>query len=126
MQTLALHITAIGRLLKLTALSRYATIKLHLLSGDLMSLYNIGLFIKFRREELGISQEALCEEICSVVTLSRIENNRQAPRRKNIRMLLERLGYSDLGVFIAEDAESVEIVRLQNIILSEISLKKDA
>ena len=91
-----------------------------------MSLYNIGLFIKFRREELGISQEALCEEICSVVTLSRIENNRQAPRRKNIRMLLERLGYSDLGVFIAEDAESVEIVRLQNIILSEISLKKDA
>lgn len=41
-------------------------------------------------------------------------------------MLLERLGYSDLGVFIAEDAESVEIVRLQNIILSEISLKKDA
>jgi len=91
-----------------------------------MSLYNIGLFIKSRREEMGISQEELCEGICSVSTLSRIENERSAPTQKHVLALLQRLGYSDVPVFIARDSESLEIANLQNIIVSDISLKKNA
>ena len=42
--------------------------------GDGLPLYNIGNLIKHRREELGLSQNELSEGICSVPTLSRIEN----------------------------------------------------
>ena len=66
-----------------------------------MSTYNIGYFIRIRRTELNISQEELCEGICSTVTLSRIETCRQMPNKNHLQMLLQRLGYSDspfLGV----------------------------
>ena len=39
----------------------------------------IGAYIKQKREDKGWSQDALCEGICSRTTLSRIENDTQAP-----------------------------------------------
>ena len=44
-----------------------------------MSVYNIGKFIKIRRTEMGITQLQLAEGICSVATLSRIENGENPP-----------------------------------------------
>lgn len=57
-----------------------------------MEEFQIGTYIRKRREEIGISQEDLCEGFCSVSTLSRIENNQQNPTRRLTMNLLERLG----------------------------------
>ncbi len=62
-----------------------------------MSNYNMGQFIKFRRNELKVSQSELCRGICNVGTLSRIENGEQIPKTEMLKMLLERLGYSDFA-----------------------------
>lgn len=60
-----------------------------------MSIYQFGLIIRQRREELGYSQEELSDGICSVPTLSRIENGERMPTKEHFEMLLQRLGYSD-------------------------------
>lgn len=57
-----------------------------------MNEFKIGTYIKKRREELKISQEELCEGLCAVSSLSRIENNQQDPSRNLTKNLLERLG----------------------------------
>lgn len=57
-----------------------------------MEEFKIGAYIKKRREELQISQEELCEGLCAVSSLSRIENNQQDPSRRLTINLLERLG----------------------------------
>lgn len=78
-----------------------------------MSLYNVGNFIKQKRVELGITQEELCEGICSVTTLSRLENGEQTPRSSNVRALLQRLGYSGALFFQTAGKEEFEITGLQ-------------
>ena len=57
-----------------------------------MNEFKLGTYIKKRREELKISQEELCEGLCAVSSLSRIENNQQDPSRNLTKNLLERLG----------------------------------
>ena len=47
-----------------------------------MSLYLFGPLIKQRREELGYTQEDLADGICSVPTLSRIENGERLPNKR--------------------------------------------
>ena len=58
-----------------------------------MSIYKIGYIIKQRREELHYTQEELAEGICSVTTLSRIENGERLPSKDNFEMLFQRLAY---------------------------------
>ena len=43
-----------------------------------MAYYNINEVIRLPREAKGISQEELCFEICSTVTLSGYENGKHA------------------------------------------------
>ena len=57
-----------------------------------MDEFKLGTYIKKRRKELGMSQEELCEGLCAVSSLSRIENNQQDPSRRLTRDLLQRLG----------------------------------
>lgn len=57
-----------------------------------MNEFKLGTYIKKRREELNISQEELCEGLCAVSSLSRIENNQQDPSRHLTKNLLDRLG----------------------------------
>lgn len=59
-----------------------------------MGVYQIGEVIKRTREGFGITQEQLCDGICSVETLSRIENGKRAPSRTNFQALMERMGKS--------------------------------
>lgn len=63
-----------------------------------MPIIQYGAIIKKYREELGITQEELSEGICSVPTLSRIENGERMPSKENITMLLQKLGKTDLFV----------------------------
>lgn len=60
-----------------------------------MSILLLGPLIKQKREELGLTQEDLADGICSVPTLSRIENGERIPNQNHSEMLLQRLGYSD-------------------------------
>lgn len=70
-----------------------------------MALYQFGAVIKKRREELFIGQKELAEGICSVPTLSRIENGDRIPSRDTLEMLIQRLGLSDtmLNWIVSED-----------------------
>jgi transcriptional regulator with XRE-family HTH domain len=54
----------------------------------------IGDYIKLHRKELGWSQEKLCQEICVVSYISKIENNNIHASRTIIRLLLSRLATS--------------------------------
>ena len=78
-----------------------------------MALYSIGNFIRQRREELIITQDEPAEELCSVTTLSRLENGTQTPHQSTVRALLQRLGYSDALMFRAVGREEFEIAQLQ-------------
>ncbi len=59
-----------------------------------MAVFQLGPVIRSRREELGLSQEDLADGICSVPTLSRIENGERMPTKNHFEMLMQRLGYS--------------------------------
>ena len=60
-----------------------------------MSIFLLGPLIKQKREALGLTQEDLADGICSVPTLSRIENGERLPNKQHSEILLQRLGYSD-------------------------------
>lgn len=69
-------------------------------------MYSIGKVIKAAREKKKISQEELCFGLCSVSTLSRIENNEQVPTMEKALALMERLGLEGsvyLGVVSEKD-----------------------
>ncbi len=61
-----------------------------------MAISQIGMLIKRRRTELGLTQEELADGICAVTTLSRIENGERMPTQNHLEILLQRIGYSDL------------------------------
>ena len=52
----------------------------------------IGPYIRQKRMDKGWTMEYLCDGICAVSTLSRIETNAQAPSSSVLKALLERLG----------------------------------
>ncbi len=74
-----------------------------------MSKYQIGSFIKMKREELGLTQEELADGIISVASLSRIENGGRTPRKENLQSILQRLGYSDSVVNNVSEKEDLSI-----------------
>lgn len=67
-----------------------------------MNCIYIGTFIKQRRKELKLTQEQVCSGICDPVTLSRIENGKQAPSKSVISALLQRLGMPEARYYVLE------------------------
>ena len=69
-----------------------------------MPIFQFGYILRNRREELGYTQEDLADGICSVPTLSRIENGERMPTKEHFEMLIQRLGYSDamLDIYVDE------------------------
>ena len=61
-----------------------------------MAISQIGMIIRRRRMELGLSQEDLADGICAVTTLSRIENGERMPTQNHLEILSQRIGYSDM------------------------------
>ena len=57
-----------------------------------MSSYNVGQIIKLTREAIGMSQEELSDGVCSVQTLSRIENGKVKVKRTTYQQLMEKMG----------------------------------
>ncbi len=57
-----------------------------------MGRYRLGDIVRMTRKSLSITQEQLCEDICSAETLSRIETGRQNPGKDVYELLMERMG----------------------------------
>lgn len=57
-----------------------------------MGMYRLGDIIRMNRRALSITQEQLCDGICSVETLSRMETGKQNPGRDIYELLMERMG----------------------------------
>lgn len=90
-----------------------------------MPIFQFGFMIKHRREELGYTQEDLADGICSVPTLSRIENGERMPTREHFEMLIQRLGYSDTMLDVYVDEKQFRLHELkfqirQAIILNQL------
>ena len=91
-----------------------------------MRNYKIGDIIKKKRIELGITQEQLCEGICEPSTLSKIENNRQAPTRTRFNAIMERLGLSQDFFYAVIDEDEYELYELKYKIIQCNIKRKDA
>lgn len=69
------------------------------------------------REAKGISQEQLCENICSQETLSRIESGKRRPNKRKLYLLLKKMGMERenyYGFIETDDYELYEKVRQYN------------
>lgn len=67
----------------------------------------IGTLISMLRQEQRLPMGVLCEGLCSISKLSKIENNRQSPKIYLAEALLNRLGYSERDfVFYGDNSES--------------------
>ncbi len=78
-----------------------------------MALFQLGTVIKARREELELSQEEVADGICSVPTLSRIENGDRMPTKNHLEMLMQRLGYSATSVDYYTDKQTFLVHELK-------------
>ena len=89
-----------------------------------MKAYNIGLFIKKKREEQHIRQEDLCRGICDKSTLSRIERGKQEPSSGIPGVLLQRLGINEDQLAVLLGPKDFEISDLQKEIVALNSQKE--
>lgn len=85
-----------------------------------MSNYNVGQIIKLTREAVGLSQEELSYGVCSVQTLSRIENGKVKVKKKTYQQLMEKMGRDgtkNYSVLSTENFELLDImVEVNNLI----------
>ena len=89
-----------------------------------MKAYDIGLFIKKKREEQHIRQEDLCRGICDKSTLSRIERGKQEPSSGILGVLLQRLGINEDQLAVLLGPKDFEISDLQKEIVALNSQKE--
>lgn len=55
----------------------------------------LGEIVLRRRKQLGLSQQMVCEGLCTGMTLSRFEKGLQTPSKECVVAILQRLGLSD-------------------------------
>lgn len=89
-----------------------------------MAVFQLGSIIKKRREELGYSQEELADGICSVPTLSRIENGDRMPTKDHFEMLMQRLGYSAMSLDFFTDKRDF-LIHEQKFKIRQSYINKD-
>lgn len=85
-----------------------------------METYRIGQIIREERVRKKISQEELSFGICSVATLSRVENGVQKPSLKVEEALLERLGHSTENLIIYANSSEIRKHQLEIEIQTKI------
>lgn len=90
-----------------------------------MRILVAGEMLKERRSELGLTQESVCEGLCSTVTMSRIENGSQTPSKSTLTALLQRLGLPSECYYALVSGKEAEMDRLQTEITS-CNVREDA
>ena len=83
-----------------------------------MQNISIGECIRQRRKELNLTQEQVCDGICDPVSLSRIENGKQTPRRSVINALLQRLSLPDDRYYALVSENELGLEALQKEIVA--------
>ena len=78
-----------------------------------MELCSVGRKIQEERKRKNVSQQDLCMGICSISTLSRIENGTQKPTLKVEEALLERLGCGTENLSFFAGEEEIKKHRLE-------------
>lgn len=75
-----------------------------------MSNYNVGDLIRRTRLAIGMSQEELCDTICSVQTLSRIENGKVKVKKRVYQQLMEKMGRDGTKNYSVLSTENFEVL----------------
>lgn len=75
-----------------------------------MSNYNVGDMIRLTRLAVGISQEELSDGVCSVQTLSRIENGKVKVKKKIYQQLMEKMGRDGTKNYSVLSTENFEVL----------------
>ena len=83
-----------------------------------METVSIGEVIRRRREEWGVSQEMVCEGLCTSMTLSRFESGQQTPSRDCVVTMLQRLGLPDDSYYAQLTKEELRQITLRKEILA--------
>ena len=76
-----------------------------------MANYKVGDIIRMTRKLIGMSQETLCDGICSVETLSRIENGKHRVKKETYKCLMarmERITGKNYAICTSDDMELLE------------------
>lgn len=76
-----------------------------------MGNYNVGDMIRLSRIANGMTQEELSEGVCSVETLSRIENGKHKVKSDTYRQLMEKMYQiteKNYAVCVSRDMELIE------------------
>ena len=85
----------------------------------------IGEYIRSQRKKQGMTQEALCDGICDISTLSRLERGKQTPNWNKVSALLHRLGLPEDRVFVLVSKHDLEIQALKrDIRTGEVEFEK--
>lgn len=79
-----------------------------------MGNYRLGTVIKLTRTIQKLSQEKLSGDICSVETLSRIENGKQKPSKEIYEKLMLRLGKEQEKSFLDLEVEDYKLLEQTN------------
>ena len=85
-----------------------------------MSNYNVGDMIRLTRQAIGMSQEELCADICSVQTLSRIENGKVAVKRGTYRLLMEKMGRNGSKSYFSlqeNNFDMIDVIRKIDVLI---------
>lgn len=78
----------------------------------------LGEAVKRQRIELGLSQEQLCEGLCDIATLSRLENGRQTPAHNRVKALLQRLNMPDDRYYALLSPHELELTSARKELLA--------
>ena len=73
----------------------------------------LGEVVLQRREQLGLSQQMVCEGLCTVMTLSRFEKGLQTPSRDCVVAILQRLGLPDNRYYAQLTKKETQLIILR-------------
>ena len=80
----------------------------------------LGEAMKNRRLELRLTQDEVCEGICEVMTLSRLEHGRQTPAHNRIKALMQRLNMPDDRYYALLSEQEMELDNTRREFLSRL------
>ncbi len=85
-----------------------------------MSHIPFGKLVREIRNRKNISQEELCDGICSVSNLSRIENGLQIPNTITAELIVQRLGHGNIYFLGFSTVEELDFLQTQREVLIDI------
>lgn len=91
-----------------------------------MKELHIGEVIQKRRKELGLTQAEVCEGICEPMTLSRIENGKQAPSYNRVKAILHRLALPEDRYVALLDEDEIKLEDLKKEASARVNLIRNA